>query len=291
MKQKCPEKKALKIHDDFVALFGSDLQASAMSLIQKIVKDRDIDLLINFFKRFGDILDSNDYGIKVELENNDKYKSYSFDLAKKRLAIRKNKKESAIFQKNIDRVNNLVYGMNSTILLKGVLNSSSKTKEILPAQVKVFLEGIETLVEQNLNMMLNDLENEWKVTLKKPPVSEININKLLEEAENKAEILKSKEQIQIPKNLRDNIANSIMDGAVILQKFKSIRTFDDSWPIEEFKTWCDRVFGIFDENQLLSERALFFKDVHLGDEPIVLKDYIQACEAGLDRLEQIIEKL
>lgn len=81
LKQVCSEEKAMKIYDDFVALFGPDLKVSAISRIQRIVVNRDIDLLLDFFKKFGDILNSNDYGLKTELENNEVYKQYRMNLA------------------------------------------------------------------------------------------------------------------------------------------------------------------------------------------------------------------
>lgn len=177
------------------------------------------------------------------------------------------------------------------MLLKGVLNSSSKLREILPAQVKVTLESIETLAEQNLNIMLNDLENEWKVTITEIP-NEGDIDKLLEEATKKAEELKAKEQIQQKEKLRDDIELLIIEGTDILQGFKAILTAGDKWPITEFNKWRDRVFEVLDKNKLDPNSTLFFKDVYIKDEEIAaLHDFIQACTAGLNRLEEIVKSL
>jgi hypothetical protein len=53
--------------------------------------------------------------------------------------------------------------LNSAILFRHILNSIPEVKEAAPAEVRVLLEGIETVAEVNLIGMLNDLENEWKV--------------------------------------------------------------------------------------------------------------------------------
>jgi len=290
LKQICPEEKGNKISDDFTALFGPDLKASAVLRIKKIVENCDIDILIDFFKKFGDLLDSNDYGLKIELENNEAYKSYRIDMAKKRLGLKLNKDRNAIIQKNIDRVYSLIYGLNSTILLKSILNSSPKVKEILPAQIKITLEGIEALAEQNLNIMLVDLENEWKVTITEIP-NESYMDKLLKEATNKAEELIAREQVRQREELLVDIRILILEGTDVLQQFKAVDSHSSYMPIKEFKEWRKNVFRVLDNNKLNTESTLFFRDVYIDDEHAVLKDFIQSCEAGLDRLEEIVKAI
>jgi len=114
--------------------------------------------------------------------------------------------------------------------------------------------------------------------------------RLLKEANERVhqlEILREDNKKQT--GLKNEIEKLIIEGTSILQKFKSIRTFGDAWSTEEFKGWRDRVFKILDENNCSAESALFFKDVYLEDDEIaVLGDFVQACEVGLDRLEEIL---
>lgn len=163
--QVCPEETAKQIYDDFVALFGEDLVTFTISLIQEITSKHDIEPLIEFFKNMGEILDTNSYGLKAELIDNDLYNSSRMDLSQKRLKLKMGKKKKATTQTNIHRVSLLTYGLNSLIVLRGSLNSVPEAKGIMPAVIKITLEGIETATEKILTQMLDDLENEWKVTI------------------------------------------------------------------------------------------------------------------------------
>lgn len=163
--QVCPEKIAKQIHNDFVALFGEDLATFAISLIQEITSKHDIQPLIEFFKDMGGILDTNNYGLKAQLKDNELYNSSRMDLSQKRLKLKMGRKKKATTQKNIHRVSVLTYGLNSSIILRGALNSVPEAKGVMPAVIKVTLESIETETEKILTQMLDDLENEWKVTI------------------------------------------------------------------------------------------------------------------------------
>jgi hypothetical protein len=163
--QVCPKEVAMQIYNDFIALFGNDMATFIMSLMQKTLRDRTVDALIEFYKTFADILDSNQYGLKVELEENELYKASRMDLAQKRLKLKVGKKRDAIIQKNINRVCSLTYGLNSSILLRGILRTAPKLTKLIPATIKTNLENIETATEKTLTSMLNDLENEWKVNI------------------------------------------------------------------------------------------------------------------------------
>jgi len=160
----CSEDTAIQIHDDFAEIFGANIVSPIMTTLREIVRKNSVDPLITFFKKFGDILDSNGYGLKAELENNDSYKSSRVDLAQKRLKLKMDKKKNRIMQKNIDRVRSLSYGLSSAVLLRSVLNSLPEAKKIVPAILRLTLEGIESVAEQTLNTMLNDLDNEWKIS-------------------------------------------------------------------------------------------------------------------------------
>jgi len=164
-KQPCPEETAMQIFDDFIVLFGSDIATSINSIIQRIINNRDIEPLIEFFKQFGDILDSNGYGLKIDLENDEVYKSSRIDLDQKKLKLKMRKKERDITQRNIDRASSLTYGLNSSILLRYILDSIPGVKREVPTIIRVTLEGIETMTEKVLTKMLNDLDKERKVTM------------------------------------------------------------------------------------------------------------------------------
>ena len=164
-KQQCLENVAMRIHDDCLEIWGTDINKFLAPILHSVIIKHDLDSLINFFKGFGDILDSNNYGLKAELQNNELYESPRMDIAQKRLHLRMNRKNKSITQKNINRVLSLIYGLNSTIILRGILDSISTDKMRIPALVRVGLEGTETLGEQTLNQMLDDLEHEWKPTL------------------------------------------------------------------------------------------------------------------------------
>lgn len=171
--QKCPKKTAEQIYEDWCSIRGRDFHKFIVSIIQSVVVNHDLDPLINFFKEIGDILDSNGYGLKVELQKNEAYKSYRMDVAQKRLNLKAGKKKSTIIQKNIDRVYSLTYGLNSSIVLRAIFNSMPKAMlEAMPeakrkalAVIRVTFESIETETDKVLNAMLNDLEKEWKVTI------------------------------------------------------------------------------------------------------------------------------
>lgn len=164
--QACPEEIAMQICNDFIALFGKDIGTFTTSLIERIVSGRTIDAIVEFFKTSGDILDNNQYGLKVELEENELYRSSRMDLAQKRLKLKVRKKKGAIIQKNIDSVCSLSYGLNSSILVRSILSTNPKLKGLVPAEIRIAVEGIETATEKTLNTLLNDLDNEWKMTKK-----------------------------------------------------------------------------------------------------------------------------
>lgn len=163
----CPEKIARQIFADFKALFPEDPAELTEYFVEKILIERNVDALIGFYKTCGDILDNNHYGLKVELEGNELYKASRMDLAQKRLQLKVRKKKANIIQGNINRVCLLSYGLNSSILIRAILCDTPKYREVMPAELRISMEGIETKSEAVLNAMLKDLEKEWKMTIKK----------------------------------------------------------------------------------------------------------------------------
>lgn len=162
-KEHCPDEIATQIYKDFLEVFG-DIWSFTLNITNEIAQKHQIDPLVAFFKKVGDILDSNQYGLKNELQNNKAYKAANEDLMRKRVALNLGKKTKAIVQRNIDHAKEVSYGLNSSIILRGVL-AEPKYRELMPAQIKTTLEGIEAAIEKSLNAMLNDLEKEWKVKI------------------------------------------------------------------------------------------------------------------------------
>ena len=91
--------------------------------------------------------------------------------------------------------------------------------------------------------------------------------------------------------LREDISLLIIEGTEVLKGFKSVHTFTDAWPEEEFKTWREHGSTIFINHRLNAEYSLWFRDVYIDVSDSVLCDYISACEAGLNRLEDILQTL
>lgn len=156
-----PKEVTTQVAKSFGAMFGDPIRF-AISITKKVISNRDVDPLIEIFKKFGDILDSINYGLKRVLADNEQYELTRTDLAQKRLQLKKSKKKNAIIQKNIDRVIVLIYGLNSSIIIRAILRSLPETKNTMLTPILVTLEGIEVETEKVLNKMLDDLGSEWK---------------------------------------------------------------------------------------------------------------------------------
>jgi len=103
--------------------------------------------------------------------------------------------------------------------------------------------------------------------------------------ETKREDKKKRAQIQ------QDIGVLIIEGTGVLQGFKSVHTFGDALPIEEFQAWRGKVTDMLQRHGLNTEYPLWFRDVGINISDSVLADYISACEAGLTRLESILNTL
>ena len=111
------------------------------------------------------------------------------------------------------------------------------------------------------------------------------------EREKKANLVfgdaKEQERVQ----LRSDIALLIIEGTNVLNGFKSVHIFGDALPTEEFKVWCGKVTELLDRYKRSEDYALWFRDVYINVGDSLLEDFVVACEAGLDRLESILETL
>ena len=110
----------------------------------------------------------------------------------------------------------------------------------------------------------------------------IEYSKLQSEQENSKQI----------NGIKLDVSGLIFEGTEILRGFRSIKTFGDAWPIEEFKAWREKAMELFYRHKLGDYSSLWFKDTSCVDisQP-VLKDFIKACESGLQRLEELLKGL
>lgn len=94
------------------------------------------------------------------------------------------------------------------------------------------------------------------------------------------------------KGIKLDVSHLIFEGTEILNGFKSVTSFGDVLPIEEFKAWREKAVELFHRHQLDDYSSLWFKDTSRVDmsQPF-LKDFIEACESGLKRLEELLKGL
>jgi len=157
--QSCSKEIAMRIGDDLVLL-----STTMASFLLRFISNRDIDALIDFFKTIGNVADSNSYGLKVELTDNELYNSFRRDLAQKRIDLKMRKKKKAVVRENTYRVSALTYGLNSSILLRGILQAVpegaiSEEQRVKLVEIRIALEDIEPKGEKVLDLMLDNLDN------------------------------------------------------------------------------------------------------------------------------------
>lgn len=114
------------------------------------------------------------------------------------------------------------------------------------------------------------------------PFENIYVNQNMQES--RRDIDTEKSQIKL------DIGILIIEGADILRFFKSSKPTGEAWPIDEFKVWREKVYGMLQNYKLNEYHALFFRDTCIDISKAILKDYIEACTDGLDRLEQILSE-
>ena len=160
----------------------------------------------------------------------------------------------------------------------------------LPADI----EGIWSLIEriQSLNIVAPQVSILWLTWVTAPLglfmliviIRQTRKNKLPTET---TTLSNDKQQAQI----RFDIGLLVIEGTEVLKGFKSVHTFADAWPIEEFQAWRGKVTDILQRHGLNTEYTLWYRDAGINIADSVLVDYINACEAGLDRLEDILKTL
>lgn len=135
------------------------------SLIQTGIKTNNADPLISFYKKFGDILDANNCGLKVQLQNTPAYNKALDDLTSKSVTLRFRTKKRELIQNNVNRVLDGGYGLNSGIILRSMLKTShprNKTEGDAMHILIVGLENLENIGRAFLTYGLGHLDTKWK---------------------------------------------------------------------------------------------------------------------------------
>jgi len=89
-----------------------------------------------------------------------------------------------------------------------------------------------------------------------------------------------------------DISYLIFEGTEILKGFKSVTSHNGFLPKEEFKAWREKAVELFHRYKLKDYSPLWFKDTSSIDiSQAVKRDFIEACESGLKRLEELLKGL
>lgn len=111
------------------------------------------------------------------------------------------------------------------------------------------------------------------------------------EARRKVLELESKKEDAIRnKRIANEVGILIIEGTEVRKAFNNVDSFGKYWPIDEFKSWREHGSQVFNEFGLNSEYVLWFKDVYIDISSSVLLDFQNACQAGLNRLEKILQE-
>lgn len=131
-----------------------------LSRLVDIPEKGEWDALANYCAAVGRILDMHKVGLKIALINNETYKECKLELEKKRLRLKSVKKYKVI-QSNIFRVGDIAYGVNSFIILRGMLGKFPAYNEEMPIGARLRLEGIENYGTAAVRVMAESLEDDW----------------------------------------------------------------------------------------------------------------------------------
>jgi len=156
-----PKETVIEILEDCQGVLDNCLSKSISICLEK-----DYDTLITYCHTVGKILDANKVGLKSALINNEVYKASKLELEQKRLRLKPAKRHK-LAQSNIVRVEELSYGVNSFIMLRGMLGKFQGYTKGTPIDLRLRLEGIEDVSGAMLKAMLDDLEGDWSKEKKK----------------------------------------------------------------------------------------------------------------------------
>ncbi|MFC1933863.1 hypothetical protein ACFLXX_01760 [Chloroflexota bacterium] len=127
-------------------------------------KEQMLDSLIKFFVGCGDVLDSNDYGLKFELADIAEYNNAKEDIAQKQVKLKTRKR--SLIQTHIRKAMILAYGLNSVIVFRYIYRSSPEFQKAIPIQFNMMVESVERVGEKILSEMLNNFDSDWEKIIK-----------------------------------------------------------------------------------------------------------------------------
>lgn len=134
-------------------------------IFREAFERNNVDPLIDFYGKFGDILDANSCGLKLQLQNIRQYNEVLADLTSKSTALRLRRKRIELIQSNITRFLKGGYGLNSGIVLRSIfktIHSQNKRGEAAMRSVIVGLEEMENIGREFLTYALGHLDTKWK---------------------------------------------------------------------------------------------------------------------------------
>jgi len=161
-KGECPENITIQINKDLISIYGR-FEESALTWVNHISSTRDTKSLVKYFQNIGNVMDSNDYGLKLALEYHEQYKSTQSDLDHRQIRLKYKRKKRAIVHNNINIACTLIYGLNSSIIFKRSIDAFPQRNKLKHRLINATLEDVENLAKNTLTAMLNDLESECKI--------------------------------------------------------------------------------------------------------------------------------
>jgi hypothetical protein len=152
------------------------------SVVEAATTRNNVDPLLIFYKKFGDILDANGYGLKLQLQRVPEYYDALAALTTMSVTLRLRKRKIELIQGNVDRLINGEYGLNSGIVLRDMLKTSrqrSSNESDLIHSAVLGLEALENIFRQFLTYGLQHLDKKWKPQLNFEPLRSPDVQLML----------------------------------------------------------------------------------------------------------------
>jgi len=161
---KSTHSKNVKTHilDDFVAFYPT---SKVGLVLREALENNNIDPLINFYSKFGDVLDANGCGLKDQLQSIPQYNNAIANLTSKSVTLRLSRKKVDLIHANVSRLLKGGYGLNSGIVLRSMMKTirpRSTNEEAALHTVIVGLEEIENIGREFVTYGLDHLDKKWK---------------------------------------------------------------------------------------------------------------------------------
>lgn len=150
------------IENDFNSLYT----ISAFEAVIQQVISGNVEPLFEFFRAIGDILDASGCGLKLQLQSISQYGDTSASLTGKLVTLRIRTKKRELIRSNVIRLQKAGYGLNSGMVLRGMLKRArprTKNEQAVARSVVVGLEALENMGREFLTYGLSHLDSQWKL--------------------------------------------------------------------------------------------------------------------------------